>query len=791
MEINGLKIQNYLYHFIKEIKMSYEFQDKTILFFNMETNQDIPKYLIELGAKKVYYVSYLDDNCFENTEKIQFLNFDERNLWSNIEDNSIDLVVCIEILEHINLLNNFFEGLKRTLKDNSSAILQGHPMWTSQYGHHIWIEDKYYFTDSSNPFLPWEHLSYETKEEFKNALWLKDISEEDSNEIISFIYNPNEISRHTPSEIFEAATGGMTYAAHKFYFQESASIKKEIFRTKDFVYCFERYFDDTDINIFYDYAKEKYSEDDLKTIKCTLKIKKIKQSDFQNKQYEIPELHHALSDIVLPFSEKNDIRGKRVLNISNYENEILSEFFRGAGATEVIAISPSISFEKSFYQDEVIVNNRTSFEDYDFSNVEKFDIIFGLDVLQHIKNIDTFCKQLKKISDFSTAVYIAGYMPYTNACGHLLSSEHFGYWNETNPLEYWQHLSLNSEDELRTILMSKGIPYGEVNYMIQNFFNEQNLLKLQPSKIENKIHKYFPYFIKRIFKYLPKNEYYNKALTKYTEDDLNTERMIISTDYPVIEWFDELNLNPYIIENLSDINEKYNIKGKRVLNISPFINPLISDAFNSFFPKEIVSICSNYSGYELKGGKNIISINQNYEDLENISGKFDIIYGMDILEHIKDLKKFFENLRNLIDDNGVICVKASPLWPSYCGHNYFKSDLDCGILKTGYEEGLSLQPWEHLYYETKEDFKTAMKNRGFTEHDAERVSEYTYNSNEINRLSFKDILNILNSVDGIVYGMRKVLNYLQENEFYKKASEKYSHEELRMLELYLFIRKKR
>ena len=155
---------------------------------------------------------------------------------------------------------------------------------------------------------------------------------------------------------------------------------------------------------------------------------------------------------------------------------------------------------------------------------------------------------------------------------------------------------------------------------------------------------------------------------------------------------------------------------------------------------------------------------------------------------MKDLKKFYLNLKRLISDNGVICLQGSPLWPSDNGHNCMLP-LDCGELKTG-EGSPCLEPWEHLAYETKEEMKSAMIAKGFTEHDAEIVSEFVINSDEINRKSYVDFVDMLNEIDGIYYGSKKILHYSEENDFYRMANKRYSHEELRTNELKLFIRKK-
>ena len=83
-----------------------------------------------------------------------------------------------------------------------------------------------------------------------------------------------------------------------------------------------------------------------------------------------------------------------------------------------------------------------------------------------------------------------------------------------------------------------------------------------------------------------------------------------------------------------------------------------------------------------------------------------------------------------------------------------------------------------------------MLERGFTENDAEKASEFIINSKEINRKSYAEFLDILGEFDDLQYGVKKILQEADENEFYKIASKKYTHEELRTIELKLIIRKK-
>lgn len=783
MNLNGIVIQNYIYHFFREMDNLYSVRDKVLVFMTYEPNINNAKALIELGAKKVYFLN--PDYSYTEIDNGKVILINEFEL-CRLEDKSIDLILGIEILEHINDLERFFFEIKRISKSTGDIELQGNPMWTSPFGHHLWIENKYIFYEKSNPFEPWEHLIYANKEEMRGALIKKGLPVEDCDEIVDWIYNPIEISRHTPTEIIEAVTH-IPAGAEKGGISYSRSAMFEIYRTDSWIYSFKRCYNRVEPNEYYEKALEAYSEHDLKTGSFVLKMKKLNEntSDDDNiEKIDLSSLDTAISDIIGPLSEKHNIKGAKVLNLSLYEHELISKVFVSLGAESVTSVHPKPNTEKSEY----IKEHTQFFEDFDTTN-QHFDIVFGLDTLNKILDLNKFCINLKKVTDLSSTIYLSGFTPYTSACGHKIYTENHHFIDDTNPFEHWEHLQLKTKEQFAENLQAKNLSEQDIRFIIDQYFENGNVFDYTPTEIENKFKNYLNVHMYRIYHYLPKNKFYEKALERYSEDDLNVERIIITSDLPTLYWLHELELDPYIEAGLSDIHMKYVLTDKRVLNITPYIQYEITEGLESLRPREVVSLDSHYSGFELRGGKNVTRVNQKIEDLENLPGKFDIIYGLDVLEHVKDVKKFFINLRNLVADKGVICLQGSPLWPSDNGFNYHRDDLDCGVLTIGHQD-LTLEPWEHLAYETKEELKNAMLKKKFTEHDAEAVSEYIFNSDEINRLAFSDFIRILDEVDGVFYGSKKILNYTEENEFYEKACERYTHEELRTKELKLNIRKK-
>lgn len=783
MEVQGIQIQNYIYHFLKNL--NYSFNGKDVLFLYSTGDINIARAILNFGAKHVYFMSYdLEYKTLEN-ENITLVNLSDIEQLKNLEDCSIDLVVGLEMLEHIYYIRGFIDEVRRILKEGGSAVLHGFPMWTSKFGHHLWIEDKFLFNRDSNPLEPWEHLLFETPQDAITTMVNNGYTEEDGKLVSNWIFGGEEINRLSPSEIFVDVTK-IPYDAEKFGHKTNNNGTIDTYQTDNFSYNFKRIMSKDTPNEYFEQALSKYSEEDLKTEECYLTISKKKSEENETNQ-EFPELPYFRRVVFEQFFKKYNLKDANVLNICFYDNYEISEILKKHGAKTVTGVSPML-IDKKTPDDNVIKIIPERFENLNIEP-EKFDIIFGFDVIQNIRNFEKFCNSLSKYSNLSTGIHIDGFTPYTSACGHAFCSKNHKFFNETNPLDHWEHLSLQTEEDFRNALKNHNVADDEIEEIIFRFFKDDPIFKMSPSEIEEEISKNFTLDVRRIYKFYPENDYYKRALTRYNEDDLNVERLIITSDIQSMLWLDDLNLDKNYELNVSDVNLKYKLAGKRVLNISPqYCNTAISEGLTALRAKEVISMGAFYSGYEIRGGKNVKCTNQKWEDIENLRGKFDIIYGIEVLEHVKDLKKFFENLKNLVADNGVINLQGRPLWTSDDGHNC-TAELESGFLKTG-EEKMKISPWQHLAFENQSDLKNSLLDKGFSENDAEKIADFIFNSDEINRLSFTQILDILNNIDGLFYGSKKVLDYSEENEFYEIASKKYTHEELRTKELNLSIRKK-
>lgn len=158
-----------------------------------------------LGAKKVLcFNPCFTDKVVSNNKDIVVYKKDGR--YTELPDESVDVVFAIALVEHLEDPIKLAQEIKRILKPNGIAYIQGNPIWTCYRGHHVYAElpeKSYYFHTETNPFNDWEHLFYENDKEMEKGLLEKGLPEEHARFIANQIMNSDMISRLTASKIEE------------------------------------------------------------------------------------------------------------------------------------------------------------------------------------------------------------------------------------------------------------------------------------------------------------------------------------------------------------------------------------------------------------------------------------------------------------------------------------------------------------------------------------------------------------------------------------------------------------
>ena len=270
MQYLDLNVFEYVYKYLKKAHIVYGFENKNILFLFLNETIDNAKLFLKFGAKHVWYVN--PDFDLEETEngKITKTRFGRL---SDIPDNSVDLVIGIEILEHVLNLEELKEHLLRITKPEAKIELQGQPLWTSPKGNHIWLP-KFKFNENSNPFEPWEHLSYNGKDEMCNGLAAKGIETTDAKDISDWIYDDKHINRRSVNQIMNAFVKDADLYKYRHSFNGSLPVMIKNICLNGIETEIINYVVSERKNKYFEIAKEKYAQDELTAETLIIKMKR-------------------------------------------------------------------------------------------------------------------------------------------------------------------------------------------------------------------------------------------------------------------------------------------------------------------------------------------------------------------------------------------------------------------------------------------------------------------------------------------------------------------------------------
>lgn len=117
---------------------------------------------------------------------------------------------------------------------------------------------------------------------------------------------------------------------------------------------------------------------------------------------------------------------------------------------------------------------------------------------------------------------------------------------------------------------------------------------------------------------------------------------------------------------------------------------------------------------------------------------FDIAYSINSFEHIHDVARALERIRQALRQGGYLFTIFGPIWSSDVGHHLSIPTDDGGGLY--YYDGV-LEPWEHLT-SSRESLKRRLADR-YGVRTAERAIDYIYDYGDLNRLYEGDYIDIV------------------------------------------------
>jgi SAM-dependent methyltransferase len=133
---------------------------------------------------------------------------------------------------------------------------------------------------------------------------------------------------------------------------------------------------------------------------------------------------------------------------------------------------------------------------------------------------------------------------------------------------------------------------------------------------------------------------------------------------------------------------------------------------------------------------------------ESFYEKFDIVVSANAFEHILTLKQVVDKIFYCLAKGGIFFTRFAPIWSCAKGHHYMGGKYN-GVLN-GYEisfnniEKDGIPPFIHLLKDEKETREYfADKSLPFGQTQIDCLCEWSYKTNEINRLFYEDYVEIM------------------------------------------------
>ncbi len=246
------------------------------------------------------------------------------------------------------------------------------------------------------------------------------------------------------------------------------------------------------------------------------------------------------------FIERVDVRGKRVLEIGSDYHLASTRLFMANGAKSVVA-NNLIEWKS----DEPLPGG-VEFIAGDACDLDlpegSFDIVYGIAIVEHVPDFERLCRSIKRLLRPGGVVYLQGCPMWPGNLGHHVwcspdSDEDFEAnfakgggkkaepmqysFTDNNPIPDWAHVTL-SPAEMELLLIEKGIPAAHADRISRYVYHLDTTMVgsctnfLSASQVLGVLGKHFDIEAERISSSDQTNEYFDKALAKYSEEDLRT-----------------------------------------------------------------------------------------------------------------------------------------------------------------------------------------------------------------------------------------------------------------------------
>ncbi|MEX0875964.1 MAG: glycosyltransferase, partial [Phycisphaerales bacterium] len=254
----------------------------------------------------------------------------------------------------------------------------------------------------------------------------------------------------------------------------------------------------------------------------------------------------------------------------------------------------------------------------------------------------------------------------------------------------------------------------------------------------------------------------------------------------------------YHFEEFERVLDRVDIRGKRVLEIGSDFHLASARLFMANGADSVVAtnIGDWKSDEPLPDRVKFMVCDASDADLPEQS--FDIIYGIAIIEHVPDFERLCKAIKRFLKPDGVIYLQGCPMWAGTLGHHvWYSSDSEndkatlaaddgkkTGPIQYSFTENNPIPDWAHLAMPPAE-LEILLVEQGVPAPHAEGIVRYVHNLDGTmigscsNFFAASEVLEVMNRCFDVE--VDRIISDRKPNEYFHKAREKYSEEDLRTL----------
>ena len=246
---------------------------------------------------------------------------------------------------------------------------------------------------------------------------------------------------------------------------------------------------------------------------------------------------HASSYHVPSFAamwKQVDLNGKVVVEIGSDRHLIMARLCVANGAKRVVTCN-CVAWTIQDECPDTVESYACDFVDLALEP-HSVDVIFGIALLEHITDYPAVMEKIRLLLKPEGRVYLQGEPLWTSPRGHHLDlmneegteAQYSFYGN--NPIPHWSHLVLTPEEMAETLapVVQDNVARCRIVDLIYNIQDHIASNKLLPSVILRQLEEAFYIETLRSEATDEANEYFSRALEKYTEADLRCSGLTVS-----------------------------------------------------------------------------------------------------------------------------------------------------------------------------------------------------------------------------------------------------------------------